>query len=175
MPPRNPVDAVARSLAWPPPAGSWRSVPGLKAKDLSDCRRILLCAATAPPSEMTNDLRTLGCLDAITTAITLLARRLGPLDDIGTAYLDSAKAALGSLRQNPAPGAVVPADLRTQHPRGVPVIPEPPPLGRVRQRFPRVTGAGGRFGPGFGKASGRLMLGRLVQISGSAPSGERSP
>lgn len=147
MPPRNPVDAVARSLAWPPPAGSWRSVPGLKAKDLSDCRRILLCAATAPPSEMTNDLRTLGCLDAITTAITLLARRLGPLDDIGTAYLDSAKAALGSLRQNPAPGAVVPADLRTQHPGVFPSFQSPRPW--------EESGSGFHGSPGPAEDSGR--------------------
>ena len=63
------------------------------------CRRILLCAATTPPSDATN-LRALTCIDAITAATTLLTRRLRPLDDVDTIYLSIAETAMASLRQD---------------------------------------------------------------------------
>jgi hypothetical protein len=71
------------------------------------CRRILSCAATPPPSEVTNNLWTLACLDAVTTAATLLTRRLCPLYDIDTTYLSIAEAAIASLRHDLTSGAAV--------------------------------------------------------------------
>ncbi|AOT05852.1 hypothetical protein [Arthrobacter sp. U41] len=64
------------------------------------CRRILLCAAIPQSPDTTNNACALTCIDAITTATTLLARRLCPLDDIDTKYLGTAEAAIASLRQD---------------------------------------------------------------------------
>jgi hypothetical protein len=62
------------------------------------CRRILSCATTPPRSDVTN-VCTLTCIDAISTAINLLKRRLHPLKDIDSIHLSTALAALSSLRK----------------------------------------------------------------------------
>lgn len=61
------------------------------------CRRILLCAANPPPSDVNNDFCPRTCIDAITAATTLLTRRLSPLDEIDTKYLSTAEAAIAFL------------------------------------------------------------------------------
>lgn len=71
------------------------------------CRRILLCAATAPPPGETNNVCALTCIDAITNAIALLSGRLCSLDDIDTAHLHVAGAAIATLRQDLASNAAV--------------------------------------------------------------------
>ena len=71
------------------------------------CRRILSCAATPQSSDTTNNVWALTCIDAITAATTLLTRRLCPLDDIDTMYLDTAEAAIASLRQDLTSDAAV--------------------------------------------------------------------
>lgn len=71
------------------------------------CRRILSCTASSQPSDVTNNVCALTCIDAITTATTLLTRRLCPLDNIDTIYLGTAEAAIASLRRDLTPDAAV--------------------------------------------------------------------
>jgi hypothetical protein len=51
------------------------------------CRRILLYAATPPPSDAAQNACSLTSIDAIIAAITLLTCHLCPLDDIDSTYL----------------------------------------------------------------------------------------
>lgn len=64
------------------------------------CRRILSCPASPKPSDATHNVCALTCIDAITTATTLLTRRLSPLDNIDTIYLGTAEAAIAFFRRD---------------------------------------------------------------------------
>ena len=64
------------------------------------CRSIRFWTAPIPSFELSDLVRALTSLDALTEATAMLACRLRPLDDVDTTLLNNAEAAMASLRQD---------------------------------------------------------------------------